>query len=46
MLSDRRDEMAEVWTELFGVGGGEKLLGLGLDGDARGMMSFGSEYPA
>jgi hypothetical protein len=41
MVSDRRAEMAAV--VLFGVTGDDaKYVDVGLDGDARGMMSLGS----
>jgi len=42
--SDLRAEMADVWL-VSGEMGGEKCIELGLDGEARGMISLGSCAP-
>jgi hypothetical protein len=41
-VKDLRAEMALVYCAFVGVVGGEKLVELGLDGEARGTMSLGS----
>ena len=44
MESDLRAEMADVWLAAAAAGD-EKCIELGRDGEARGMMSLGSELP-
>jgi hypothetical protein len=43
---DFRAKTAELCMVVPGVVGGDKQVDVGLDGEARGIMSLGSGFPA